>query len=126
MNSFRTFFFFFSNFLFGVGESRINNLIIGHHSQWADQAAKYGIIGVILLYCALRRCFKSSMIFMSLNSKLNLKNHYTIFIWYFAIRGMLGMVIYPHFGIALFVIIPIIMIRLNSEGNEYCLIRRCK
>lgn len=117
MNSLRTFISSPLHFVFGVGENRSSNLIVGHHSQWADQAAKYGIIGLILLASTLRSCFQSAMYAIQINKYPYLKKQFVIFICYFVVRGLLGAVLYPYFGIVLFVVIPIIMKRLSEEDN---------
>lgn len=113
MNSIRTFLKSPGAFLVGVGDNRNTNLIIGHHSQWVDQTAKYGVIGSLLLFASLKSCFRALRSTMSLED-MSLKKHFMIFEIYFIVRGLLGYVMYPYFGIALFVVIPIILMRLDN------------
>jgi len=56
--SISTFFASFKNFIFGVGYHTTNNLStswlyttgVGNHSEFLDLAAKYGLIGVLIIY----------------------------------------------------------------------------
>ena len=116
INSIHTFFSSPVHFLIGVGDSSTSNLLVGHHSQWIDQAAKYGIVGVVLLFVTLRACFRSVFRAMDLADYPQLRKQYVIFVSYFVLRGLIGAVLYPYFGMALFVILPIMIKRLKKES----------
>ncbi len=94
------------SFLFGVGDHRSNNLIIGNHSLWIDSLARYGILGSSLLFYtiykminATRRAFEKDGFFY---------REITVLFLLFVIRGFLGTVIEPSIGAVLFVVIPLI------------------
>ena len=118
-NSLRTFFSSPKAFLFGVGEDRASNLLVGHHSQWLDQLAKYGILGTVLLITALRKCFSALRHLIRKDTDHYLRVQLLIFEMYFLLRGMFGYVLYPYFAIALFVVIPIILTRINKESMGF-------
>ena len=115
ITSLRTFTSSVPRILFGAGDHTSNDLIIGNHSQWIDQLAKFGILGSALLFFTIKKCFKDLMRSMELKKGNELYSHYLIIVVYFILRGLLGNVLYPYFGIMLFVFMPIIFQRIKSE-----------
>lgn len=117
MNSLNTFTSSVFNFFFGIGENRDTNELIGHHSEWLDHLAKYGTLGTVLLIATLKRCLKETYRVIGLKKRNPLKIQFIIIVFIFVIRGLIGSVLYPYFGIQLFVFMPIIFIRME-EKNE--------
>lgn len=113
-----TFFGSLPNFLFGAGAHDNNNLIIGNHSQWIDQAAKYGVAGCLMLYLTIRRCFKDVYLLYGIKKDDPFKPYFSIIIAYFVIRGAIGAVLYPHFGEMLFLFLPIAYLRITNKQYD--------
>lgn len=117
MNSLNTFKSSILSFFFGVGEHRTSNDLIGHHSQWIDQTAKYGVFGCVLIFFTLKKCFKDLKGALGLKKGRLLYHQYIIFISYFVIRGMIGYVIYPYFGVMIFVFLPLVFMQINEKNS---------
>lgn len=124
-NSISTFLGTFSSFLFGVGDQRSSNLIIGNHSQWIDTFARYGIIGGMMLVFVLkttlsqqREYYKDDDFFFREGALINIC---------FLIRGFLGTAFNPAIGASLFIMIPFIFSLFTKQSrsnldnlNEVC------
>lgn len=116
MNSINTFLSSVSSILFGIGEHRASDALIGHHSQWLDQAAKYGLLGCTLMFATLKKCFHDLQGVLNLKKDSILYTQYYIIIGYFVVRGIIGYVVYPYFGIMIFVLLPLIFIQIREEN----------
>lgn len=104
--SIRTFFSNLGNFFLGVGDHRNSYDLIGNHCQWIDVFARYGILCGILLNLLMYRLFKSERGYYQIND-YNYRMYSCLFLVFY-LRGLLGNVIAPAIGAALFVIIPAI------------------
>lgn len=116
INSLNTFKSSVLSFFFGVGEHRASNNLIGHHSQWIDQTAKYGLLGCVLMFFTLKNCFKDLKATLGLKRGNILYAQFIILLSYFVVRGMLGYVIYPYFGIMIFVFLPLVFMQINEKN----------
>lgn len=103
--------------LWGVGDHRSTNTIIGNHGQLVDILARYGIIcwGVTITF--LFRAFshmKSSLI--ALNHQIIKQVNVICLI--FLIRGVMGTIFEASIGIQIFIFMPA-MLQLINEEEEY-------
>lgn len=57
-NSWNTFTYSFSHFLFGVGENTSSNSIVGNHSHILDTLASYGMIGAVLMFSLFKQQYR--------------------------------------------------------------------
>lgn len=115
--SLNTFFSTPLSVLFGSGAHDIDNTIIGNHSQWIDHAAKYGVCGCILLFLVIKRCFKDTVGYLGMSKKALFHIHFVIMVLYFFVRGIIGAVLYPYFGVVLFVFLPLVYLKIYSTEN---------
>ena len=104
--SIKTFWSSISNFLFGVGE-KIDYSVVGNHSQFFDEFAKFGIFGG-LLSCTI--FIKMSKIAKRISTIEKNDYHYkmlTVIFVVMVMRALIGGVFSPPIGIIMFIFMPI-------------------
>lgn len=112
------------NFFLGVGVHEYENSIfgltvsgVGHHSEFFDFLAYYGIIGGFLLYKLLSISF--GRIIKGINC-VDLYNKYLSVIVVFVLYGMVNNVM-DSLGVSMvsFIVVPLIFDILNEKKHEY-------
>lgn len=94
-------------FIFGIGdhvaEYKIDGMGIGHHSDFFDVPARYGLIGLLLMYQILRLGLKRILCFFDKQYHLQLYIIITIFILF----GFSKSVFTPSVGCSMFLFLPL-------------------
>ena len=106
------------NFIFGIGdhhadvEAGLSNRVIGigNHSDFFDTPARYGVIGLILIYKTLKLSFKKILSFYDRKFHLQLYVLFGIFILFGFTKG----VFLPAIGFVLFILLPLVSKHVNS------------
>lgn len=106
-----------SAFLFGIGDHSSDIDLaatgIGHHSDFLDSLAKYGLVGMILLYSILFRSLKN--IVRQFNERYKIQIYIICFI--FILCGFTKAVFLPGVGCVLYLLLPLASIVLASENK---------
>lgn len=118
MTSLKTFFGSAIHFLFGVGDHRANNSIIGNHSQIIDEFARYGVLFASAIFWSVCRHFKTIRTHIGCQSKTKLNKQLTVVLIIFVIRALVGSVFYADIGIQLFLMLPLTLKLLNIFNQE--------
>lgn len=107
------------NFIFGVGYHTTENLTsswyysigVGGHSEFLDLAARYGLIGIILIANILRLFYKSITKHKNFNCYYVAKVIFMIFIFYSFVNNSFD----PSIGMLLFLALPINIYYINMQ-----------
>ena len=95
------------NFLFGIGDHspsyRVNGMGIGYHSDFFDVPARYGLIGLFLMYKILRIGVRQILFFFDKEYHLQIY----IIIGVFFMFGFTKGVFTPSIGCSLFLLLPL-------------------
>ncbi len=101
-----------SNFLFGIGDTR-NEDLIGCHSEIIDTLARYGLFGFTILIVALLSQFK---FFSRLLPKGEpLRSQVLIIYLIFVLRNIIGNTLIPSVNVLLFLFLPIVCYFLTKQ-----------
>ena len=104
-------------FLLGIGDHspsyRIDGLGIGHHSDFFDIPARYGLIGLLLMYKILRLSCKRILSFF------DKKYHFQLYIIFgiFILFGFSKAVFNPSVGCPLFLLLPLSSVLLRGKNK---------
>ena len=103
-----------SSLIFGIGDTRNEN-IIGSHSEIIDTLARYGIIGFFVLLVAL---FSQFRFFSKMLPKDNpLRAQVLIIFFIFVLRNIIGNTMISSVSILLFLYMPIVCYFLIKQEN---------
>ena len=105
-----------SNFLFGVGDHKATNTVIGNHSQLTDLLGQYGLFVALATYYAVYRTLKEALRKLRLEKRSPIYFQVVIVYLIFAVRGVLGYVLFGTIGVQLFLMLPIAISLLKDEG----------
>lgn len=97
----------FSTFLFGVGEHYEDNTLIGNHSQVCDSLGQYGIVGATLIFYTVYWTLKNLVRHLPIKKQSSTYRQVMAVLVVFAIKGVLGSVLYGAIAIQLFIFLPI-------------------
>jgi len=111
------------NFFLGAGDHRVNNLVIGNHSQLIDELARYGIVGAAIFYPLVNRFLKFVKKACAVKSRTVLNRQVGVLILIFVLRGFLGTVFAAPIGIQMFLVLPLMLDLLQTRAeNQFSLI----
>ncbi len=97
-----------TNFIFGVGEHRLNNNIIGNHSNFIDEFARYGIIGGVLVISTICLMLKYVKKEINIEKDSGLLRQFNVLLLIFVLRSLCGFVLEQSIAVQMFVTIPLI------------------
>lgn len=106
------------NFLVGVGNIRSNNILVGNHSYFADELARYGLFGGLLSFWLLFRQLRFSRSVAAPEPRSPLDRQLGCIIFVLLLRGFIGGVVETTNGVGLFFTIPLIF-RLIQHEDEW-------
>lgn len=102
-------------FLFGIGDHATTYDLaatgIGHHSDFLDSLAKYGLVGLLLLYYILARSFKN--IVRQFDNRYKIQLYIIFFI--FILCGFTKAIFLPGVGCVMYLLLPLTSIVLENE-----------
>lgn len=109
--SIATFFESFKNFIFGVGYHTTTSLSIdwlysvgvGNHSEFLDLAARYGMIGIVIIYSFFRRFIKKLKKYYYRKDGFKFSIIWIIFFMYSLVNNTFD----PSIGVLIFLVFPI-------------------
>lgn len=102
------------NFLLGIGDHspkyRLDGLRIGYHSDFFDTPARYGIIGLVLMYKILRLSLRRILFFF------DKKYHFQLYVIFgmIILFGFTKSVFNPTVGCPLFLLLPLSSVYLRK------------
>lgn len=107
------------NFLFGVGD-KADNLLVGNHSYFFDEFAKFGIIGGTLSVVVVCRMMKTIQLFSSIERSDILRKLLTIIFFVMFMRSLIGAILVPSIGVVMFVFTPLMfkLTNINQRNAE--------
>ena len=115
MISLKTWFSNVSSFLFGIGDHYTTDSPektgIGQHSELIDSFARYGVIGMLLIYYILKNSFKYINTIFEKKYQLQI---YTVFIIYI-MCGFTKKIFITNIACVIFIFLPLALIYLNSN-----------
>lgn len=116
LRSINTWFSSFGTFLFGAGDHRITNDIIGNHSDYIDDCARYGLLGMMIWIPFTVSYMKSIIKCSSVKKSSPLSRQIKVIICIFILNALLSDVYEATVGIQMFLMIPIVcsLIRQNK------------
>lgn len=114
--SWRTFTASARSFLLGVGEHRATDLIVGNHSQFIDELARYGIVGSAMVWTMLCSGFRFVKKAAGTVTGTVLNRQLGVMIFIFILRGFLGAVFAAPIGIQLFLVMPLMLRLLQGDS----------
>ena len=94
------------NFFFGVGD-KANNLLVGNHSYFFDEFAKFGIFGGVLSCSIILRMLKTTKKIISAEAGDSLNKFANVMIITVILRGLSGGVYAPATSMVLYVFAPL-------------------
>ncbi len=113
--SIQTFFSSPGRFLFGVGHKMDTNLLVGNHSQFFDEFARWGIFGGTFSFILLLRMLKSSIVFSEIEKNTIFYRQIIVIIISIIIRSFVGAVIDESIGTAIYIVVPLFFRLLQIE-----------
>lgn len=118
MTSWNTFTASYGNFLLGVGDHRVTNELIGNHSLFFDELARYGVLFAPVMYVLLYRSIKT-VIGLAHSKSDSAKNDWPLYIimLIFVLRAFIGAVFDSSIGIVIFIIIPLLYMSLDRDNH---------
>lgn len=116
-NSIRTFWGSFSNFLMGVGLRTDSNDLVGNHSQFFDEFARFGVLGGLLSSVTILRMLKATHVIAMTGRSEVLKNQLSVLLVIIVLRAFIGTIMDPSIGAALFITIPLTFRLIYDEGG---------
>lgn len=97
----------FGNFFFGIGDHRVMRGAratgIGQHADLLDSLARYGVMGLVILFSVFKYVFKFILSLFDKKYKLQLIAIFVIFMMCGLTKGLF----YPGIGCAMFVLLPL-------------------
>lgn len=106
------------NFLFGVGNIRSNNILVGNHSYFADELARYGLFGGLLSFWLLFRQLRFARSVAAPEPRSPLDRQLSCIFFVLLLRCIIGGVIEMTNGVGLFFTIPLLF-RLIQHEDEW-------
>lgn len=117
--SWNTFTSSIGNFIFGVGERKNGNTIIGNHSFILDSLASYGIIGGTMLFVFFKRQYEIMMNAININTERVLYSQFAVIFAFYILRNLMGFLANSNVCFVLLLYIPLsIQILLNYKNNK--------
>ena len=114
--SFNTWLASFNNFLFGVGDHRIRNNLIGNHSDIIDTFARFGMFGGSLMIFILIRQFK---FIKALKQRKSIIKTYCIIMYIiYILRMFIGQVYHPAVALQMFIFVPLVFEKCQRNNLE--------
>ena len=107
LTSLKTFYSSFSNFLFGIGDSRGFSTKIGDHSEIIDSLARYGILGFTFIFSSFCNQFRYLSKFLTVGDPIRYQI-LIVFIIYVP-RNVIGNSMTSAIGILLFLYMPVVI-----------------
>ncbi len=104
-----------TEFLFGVGD-KANNLIVGNHSFFIDEFAKFGIFGGILSCTVVLRMLNTAK---EISSVVNRDSLYTLLCVLFLVmilRSFVGQILSPPIGVIMFIFAPLVFRMMKYDS----------
>lgn len=120
--SITTFFRSIKNFIFGVGYhtstslsfSWIYSIGVGNHSEFLDLAAKYGFVGVLIVFNCFGRFLKSIRYHNKFNKYINVNLVWIVFLLYSFVNNTFD----PSIGALIFLMVPIYLENRDKNSKE--------
>ncbi len=106
------------NFLLGVGDIRRNNILIGNHSHFADELARYGLFGGLLSFWLLFRLLRFVRSLAAPEPRSPLDRQLLCIFFVLLLRCFIGSVVEMTNGVQLFFTIPLLF-RLIQHEDEW-------
>ena len=103
-----------SNFLFGVGMKTDSNTLVGNHSQFFDEFAKFGVFVAVFNILTVFRMLKISRKMSGVNKEDRLYPSFSVLFFVFLLRALVGGVLEPSVGAVVFIAMPL-MFKLANE-----------
>ena len=104
------------SFLFGAGDNRMDNLIIGNHSEFIDSFARFGIFGGVLVVILFANNFRvQSNWFSSINNTSFKAQMQTVYVIYM-IRNLIGTSMAAPIAVIMLCFLP--MLETICRGNR--------
>lgn len=108
-----------ANFVFGVGDHRVNQYLgqsvsqigIGLHSDFFDSLARYGLIGLVLLFQIFILSFRYLLELFDKEYRVQLFVIFLIFVLFGFTKGVFR----PDIGLVLFIFLPMMAKVINNE-----------
>ena len=108
--SIRTFWSSLPNFLIGVGMKTDTDTVIGNHSQFFDEFAKFGIFVALLCIRNVLRMLKATRVFSRTEKGSGEYYQMSVIIFVFILRAFVGGILDASIGAVMFVGIPLIFL----------------
>ena len=105
------------NLIFGAGDHRSNNELIGNHSHFVDEFARYGLLGSIIWITMLVQMLRQMSKAALKGTNQRLKSELTIIQLTYILRGFLGSIFEATISIQMFIFIPLVF-SLLEERDE--------
>ena len=105
------------NLLFGVGDRRANNMMVGNHSQLVDEFARYGLLGGALSIWLLLRQLRFVRRVAGPEPGSPLARQLGCIFFVLWVRCLMGAVMEMSNGVQLFITIPLFL-RMAQEGKN--------
>ena len=116
--SVKTFFGSFSHFFLGVGHRISDNTLVGNHSQFVDEFARFGLFGGLLSTFTIIRLLKEIRIMADLKPNSVARRHITVLLLVVVMRIFIGSVFDSSVGIVLFVLVPLVFRTIQIEEEN--------
>lgn len=107
------------NILFGVGDHRATNEIIGNHSEIIDSLARYGIFVTGILIVLLKQQVKFIRKCFSETNNNRIYNQTIIVFIIYIIRNIIGDAFSTAVGILMFIFLPTMISLIEYEEQEF-------
>ena len=120
LTSIRTWFSSAGRLLFGAGDHRETNEIIGNHSNYIDECARYGIVGM-LVWIPFTVSFMGSIAKCSgVGKSTPLMRQLKVILLIFVLNAILSDLYEATVGIQVFIVLPIILgfLREKNEAKD--------
>ena len=107
----------FKNMMVGTGD-HYGNTIIGHHSQFVDILAQYGIMGGTVIVFMIKSFYKN-LVYVSACSKSKIAKKCIVIIFlFYIIRGFIGTVFHSAIAVQMFCVVPFLCSYVLNQNKQ--------
>lgn len=104
-----------SNMLFGVGLRLDSNELVGNHSQFFDEFARFGVFGGLLSLVLMLRMLKSGAAISGVSHKTTWARQLAVIMMIAFVRSLVGTIMDEAIGVCLYIMIPLLFRLLQKE-----------
>ncbi len=118
LQSVKTWFSSVGHFLFGAGDHRETNEIIGNHSDYIDDCARYGLLGMLIWLPMTWSMMRQILSCSGVRRKTPLMRQMLVILLIFVLNAIVSSVYEATVGIQIFILMPVIFSLIQEKEDS--------